>query len=172
MRVTTDISKTDLVRFNLAILPRLRSTYVTILVISVFVFGYICWKNGIPQTQSNWIVITIGSVGGGVFGMLFGVICSIISILLMSSRHNGILGHHEYTLTDEGLHEKTSANEGVSKWAGVTKVKVTGPYLLFQIAGYLFHIVPARSFETKEQFSEFVSLSMEYWQNAHNKRVN
>ena len=172
MRVTTNISKTDLVHFNLAILPKLRSTYVTILVIALFVFGYICWKNGVPQTQGNWIAILVGSFGGGLFGMLFGVAFSMISILLMSSSKNGILGEHEYTLTHEGLQEKTSANEGLSKWSGITKVKTAGPYLLFQISSYLFHIVPSRSFSSKESFNEFVSSSIEYWQNAHNNRVN
>ena len=172
MRVTVNIRKMDLVRFNLAVLPKLRSTYVTILVIAVFVFVFICWKNGLPQAQKAWIAIIIGSFSGGLFGMLFGVVFSMISILLMSSTKNGILGQHEYTLTEEGLHEKTSANEGLSKWAGITKVKVAGSYLLFQISGYLFHIVPLRSFETKEISNEFVSLSMEYWQSAHNKRVN
>ncbi len=95
MRVTTNIRKTDLVRFNLAILPKLKSTYITILVIALFVFGFICWKNGIPQTQNNWIAILTGSFGGGLFGMLFGVVFSMISILLMSSSKNGILGEGE-----------------------------------------------------------------------------
>ena len=172
MRVTTNIGKIDLIRFNLAVIPRLRSTYVTILVIAIFVFGFVCWKNGFPQTQNSWIAIFAGSLAGGLFGMLFGVVFSILSILLMSSSTNGILGEHEYTLTPEGLHERTSANEGLSKWSGITKVKVAGSYLLFQISGYLFHVVPARSFESKENFKEFVSSSMEHWQNAHNNRVN
>lgn len=172
MRVTTNINKMDLIRFNLAILPKLRSTYVTILIIALLAFGFICWKNGIPQTTNNWIAALLGSVGGGICGMLFGTVFSMISILLMSSSKNGILGEHEYTLSPEGLHEKTSANEGLSKWPGITKVKVAGPYLLFQISGYLFHIVPARSFESKEMFQEYISSSREYWQNAHNKHVN
>jgi hypothetical protein len=159
----------DLVFFNLAILPKLRSTYVSILVITLFVFGFICWKNGFPQTQNDWIAVIISSISVGFFAMFFGVVFSMISLLLMSSTKNGILGQHEYTLTNDGLHEKTSANEGLSKWSGITKVKVAGSYLLFQISGYLFHIVPVRSFETKESFNEFVSLSMEHWQNAHNK---
>ena len=118
------------------------------------------------------MAILIGSFGGGIFGMLFGFLFSMISILLMSSSKNGILGEHEYTLSPEGLHEKTSANEGLSKWEGITKVKVAGAYLLFQISGYLFHIVPARSFESQERFLEYSSKSMEYWQNAHNNRVS
>ncbi len=172
MIVTTNISNMDLIRFNLAILPKLRSTYVTILVIALLAFGFICWKNGLPQATNNWIAALLGSLAGGIFGMLFGIVFSMISILLMSSSKNGILGEHEYTLSHEGLHEKTSANEGLSKWSGITKVKVAGSYLLFQISGYLFHIVPARSFESKESFQEYVSSSMEYWNNAHNKRVN
>ncbi|PID75534.1 MAG: hypothetical protein CSB23_03055 [Deltaproteobacteria bacterium] len=171
MRVTTNIRKTDLIRFNVAILPTLRSTYVTVLVISLFIFGLICWKNGIPQTQSGWIRILLSSFGGGFFGMLFGVVFSMISILLMSSSKNGILGQHEYSLSPEGLHEKTPANEGLSRWSGITKVRVAGPYLLFQISGCLFHIVPARSFRSDESFNEFVSLSIEHWQKAHNRQV-
>lgn len=169
MRVTTNINKMDLIRFNLAILPKLRSTYITILVIALLAFGFICWKNGIPQTTNNWIAALVGSLSGGFFGMLFGVVFSMISILFMSSEKNGILGEHEYTILPEGLHEKTSANEGLSKWSGIVKVKVAGPYLLFQISGYLFHIVPVRSFESKESFNEYASSSMEHWKNAHNK---
>lgn len=172
MRVTTNIRKMDLIRFNLAILPKLRSTYVTILVIALFMFGFICWGNGLPQTQSKWIVIFISSIGGGLFGTLFGIVFSMISILLMSSSKNGILGEHEYTLTPEGLHEKTAVNEGLSKWSGIIKVRVVGSYLLFQISGYLFHIVPTRSFSSKESFNKFVLASMEHWQNAHNKHVS
>ncbi len=172
MKVTTSVSKMDLIRFNLAILPRLRSTYVTMLVIAILAFGFICWKSGIPQTTSNLIVVLLASFVGAIFGMLVGIVFSMISILLMSSTSNGILGEHEYTLLPEGLYEKTSANEGLNRWTGIYKVKVAGPYLLFQISGYLFHIVPARSFESKESFQEYVLSSMEYWRNAHNKRVN
>jgi hypothetical protein len=172
MKVTTHISKMDLIRFNLAILPKSRSTYVRILVIALLAFWFICWKSGVPHTANNWMAALIGSLGGGFFGMLFGVALSMISILGMSSSKNGILGEHEYTLTSDGLHEKTSVNEGLSKWKGITEIRVVGPYLLFQISSYAFHIVPARSFESKESFTEYVRSSMGYWHDAHDKHVN
>ena len=172
MKVTTNINKSDLIRFNLAILPKLRSTYMSILVIALFVFGFLCWKNGFPQCQNNWIAILLGSVGGGFFGMLSGVIYSTISILLMSPQNNGIFGEHEYTLTPEGLHERTSENEGLNRWSGIIKVKVVGSFLLFQISGYLFHIVPVRSFDSQDSFNEFLSSSMKYWKNSHKNRDN
>lgn len=118
MRVTVNIKKMDLVRFNLAILPISRSTYVTLLVTAILVFAYICWRHGVPQSSRNWIAALVGSLAGGFSGLLLGVFFSIISIFNMSTSENGILGEHEYTLTDEGLHEKTSANVGVRKWKG------------------------------------------------------
>jgi YcxB-like protein len=172
MKVNANISKMDLIRFNFAVLPKLKSTYVCILVFAVFAFCYICWTDGIPQTANKWMVVSISSLAGGVISMLFGLIFSTIFILLMSSSQNGTLGEHEYTLSTEGLHEKTSANEGLNKWQGISKVKVAGSYLLFQITGYLFHIIPERSFESKEVFQEYVGIATEYWQNAHSKRVN
>jgi hypothetical protein len=54
--------------------------------------------------------------------MLFGVVVSMISILFMPSSENGILGEHEYTLSPEGLYEKTSANEGLGRWPGISNV--------------------------------------------------
>jgi hypothetical protein len=91
-------------------LPRMKSTYTTVLWITTLAFGFICWKNGFPQTAGNWLAIVFSSVCGGVVGMLLGVAFSVISILFMASEKNGILGEHEYTISPAGLLEKTSAN--------------------------------------------------------------
>lgn len=168
MKVTTNIKKMDLIRLNLSILPKLKSTYITILSIALLAFIFICWKDGFPQCQKRWIVVSISSLIGGICGMLFGAIISMVSILFMSSSKNGILGEHEYTISPEGLHEKTSANEGLSKWEGISDIKIVGSYLLFQISGYLFHVIPLRSFESKENFEEYHSVSVEYWKNFGN----
>jgi len=137
-------------------------------VIAALIFGFICWQKGIPQTPNNWKAIIFGSIGGGIAGMLFGTVFTMISILFMSTKSNGILGQHEYELTTEGLYEKTSANEGLSKWEGVTKIRTVGSYALFQISGYLFHIVPKRSFETEESFNSFVAYARNQWERVHN----
>ena len=66
MEVTTDIKRSDLIRFNLAILPRMRSTYVTILYIAILVFAFIAWDKGFPQSSNDWFAIIAGAVGGGI----------------------------------------------------------------------------------------------------------
>lgn len=168
MNVATELKKMDLIRFNLAIIPKSKSTYVTILVIALLTFGGICLRNGVPETSASSMAALVGSLAGGIIGLLVSIVFCIVSIMSSSSLKNGILGKHEYTLSPEGLHEKTSANEGISKWEGVTMVETAGPYLLIQVSGYLFHIVPKRSFESRSDFDRFVSASMEYWRNAHN----
>jgi membrane protease YdiL (CAAX protease family) len=167
MEVTTDIKRSDLIRFNLAILPRMRSTYVTILSIALLVFAFIAWDKGFPQSSNDWFAIIAGSVGGGIGEMVVGVVMTFIFILMSSSSSNGILEKHEYKVSSEGLYEVTSANEGLSKWEGIQDVKVVGSYILFRISGYLFHIIPERSFSTEESLQLFVREALEYWENAH-----
>ncbi|SDT91333.1 YcxB family protein [Halopseudomonas salegens] len=169
MQVTTNIRKMDLIRLNLLVLPRQRSTYIGMLVLALFAFAVICWMSGFPQTTVNWVAALVGSLAGGIVGTLVGVVFSIVSILLMSSVGNGILGEHVYTLSADGLHEQTVANEGLSKWSGIRQVEMAGQYLIFQISGYLFHIVPQRSFASRAGFEAFAAASIEHWEKAHRK---
>ena len=98
--------------------------------------------------------------------MLSGIIISMVFILTTSSKSNGILGEHEYEITSEGLLEKTKANEGLSKWSGIQEVRKAGSFILFRISGYLFHIIPKRSFESDEEFYEFLGMAKDKWRGA------
>ena len=169
MEVTTNLKKSDLILFNLAIMPKTRSTYTSIFLIAALVFLFIVWENGLPQSSIDWLAITAGSIGGGIAGMLAGIVISFSFILLSSTAKNGILGQHEYKITPEGLHEKTVANEGVSKLEGIQEIQTAGGYLVYRISGYLFHVIPYRSFLSDEARMEFENASMQYWNNAHNK---
>ncbi len=166
MKVNTDIRRRDLIHFNLVLLPRLRSTYVTIAVIAFVVFAFLLWENGSPETVRNWTVMLIASLGGGIGGLIFGTIISMVFILTTSTKSNGILGKHEYEITSEGLLEKTNANEGLSKWSGIREVRKVGSFLLFRISGYLFHVIPSRSFESEKAFLEFLEKAKCEWRSA------
>lgn len=169
MKVTTEIKKTDLILFNLGVFPKLESTYKGMLILSGLIFVILFVIKGFPQTTNDWIVIVTASVGGGIGGILFGLIFSLISILFLSSEKDGTLGKHEYHITTEGLHEKTSANEGINKWEGIMKIRINNSYVLFQISNCLFHVVPKRSFESKESYEQFINFSKQQWELAHNK---
>jgi hypothetical protein len=169
MKINVEITKSDLIRLNLSLIPRMKSTYTTIVAIGIFVFGFLVWLKGFPDTRNHWIAITFGSVGGGIGGMLAGALISFITIALSGTKNNGVLGQHEYEITSEGLFERISANEGLNKWSGINELRISGSYALFQISGYLFHVIPRRSFGSEQNFNEFVKLAKDRWESAHNK---
>ena len=112
MEVTTNLNRLDLIKFNMVVLPRMKSTYITMLSIGALIFAFILWKHGMPNSLNKWFALMLACVGGGVIGMLAGVIISFIFILAASNEKNGILGEHNYIITIEGLHEKTKQMRG------------------------------------------------------------
>jgi hypothetical protein len=163
MKITTTLNRKDLVFFNFLLTPRLRSTYVTIAVVALGLTCYSVWTEGLPVTIGDWATTLIPSLAGGVGAILGGLICSLIFILLSASKLNGTLGEHQYEITREGLVEKTSANETLNRWSGIQEIGVIGPYLLFKISGYLYHMIPRRSFENRETFLAFEKEARSLW---------
>lgn len=166
MKVITNIRRLDLVHFNLVLLPRLRSTYVTIGVIALAMVVFFIWNHGIDETARNWKVVVMVSLVAGIGGMLTGLLISLLFIVFSSKKSNGILGLHEYEIMPDGLFEKTSANEALNKWSGIQEVRKVGPFLLFKVSGYLFHVLPKRSFATVEAFHEFYEMAQSKWLEA------
>lgn len=163
MKVITNIRRLDLIYLNLALLPRLRSTYLTIGVIALAAATLVLWQNGVDETVRNMKLVGLVSLVAGVGGMLVGMVISMMFIVFTSSKSNGILGAHEYEIRPEGLFERTDANEGVTKWSGMKEITIVGPFMLFRISGYLFHVIPKRSFESAEKFQEFVQMAQMKW---------
>lgn len=172
MKVVTNLTKLDLIRYNFLAFPRVMSTYKSIVILSTLTFLYICWSNGFPQSEIRWGFAIAISLLCGVLGVLFGFFYGLIWVLLISKEKNGVLGHHEYSISIEGLHEKTHVNEGLSNWIGIEGVDVYGHYLFFKIPGNMCHILPKRFFQNKTEFEEFVSLSKQYWGKEHNEAGN
>ena len=90
-------------------------------------FAYISVKNGLPESYEQWKIVVIGSVSGGFLATLTYFIWCIVSVLIVSKESNGLLGKHEYEVTEEGLFEKTIANETLNRWESLGKVMVECP---------------------------------------------
>ena len=165
MQVTTDLRRSDLIWLNAYMLFRLRSNLIFIVVVAVSVFAYLA-ATGCPTDFRSWSIITISSVAGGVGGLLAGFLISLTYVLLSSNEKNGTLGGHVYTLSPEGLHESTTANEALHKWSGIQSVQKSGKYIHIRINSYLFHLIPRRAFGTEKEFQEFWEKANEYWKQA------
>ena len=168
MKVNANINRTDLIFSNYSLWSKLKSTYITILLLSVSVFLYILWKNGFPDQTENLTTVSIWALLSGIGGFLAYILICVINILITSKEKNGILGQRQYEITPEGLHVKTIASEGIQKWEGITSVKKTNSYIYLQVTYYLFYIIPKRSFDTPDDFQRFFNASLQYYREAHN----
>ena len=167
MEVTTNIKKSDLIKFNLSVVLKIKSTYISILVIALFAFVFITWKNGLPTTDKQWAITIFASLSGGLIATTVSLLFNILLILFMSSSKAGVMGEHHYRISSDGLHEKTTANEGLSKWIGIAEIITTDSYLFFKINGYLYHIIPKRCFSSPSECDSFLSEAMQHWKDAH-----
>lgn len=163
MKVQTNISRTDLALLSLVVLPRLRSSYVTIAIIACAIIGYVFWRHGLPQTPSQWSLLLVSSIVGGVLGLLIGFAINLLQLLLASKESSGTLGVHSYEITTDGLVERTVANYSIQHWSGVSSIRTFGPYLLVEIPGHLYHLIPKRSFESDARFQEFARAIRHAW---------
>jgi hypothetical protein len=144
----------------------MRCTYISVAVIALAAFALILWKHGSPDTTRDWLIMAVASLAGGVGGMVAGTVVSMISILVASTKTNGILGEHRYEIRSDGLFEKTDANESLNRWSGIREIRRLGSFLIFRISDYQFHVVPKRSFESEAAFLEFLENARGKWHQA------
>ncbi len=170
MKVTTDLTRKDLLQFNLSIFYKLKANHKALGYIIFFSFMFNLWLYGVPNCLKDWLINIFVSVTVGLIAMLVGVIISFCIILASSKKSNGILGEHHYEIDEKGLHEKTTANEGTSLWGGIEEIKVVKSFLLFRISSYLFHIIPKRSFSSEQQFNQFYQTAQNFWRQAQAKK--
>ena len=165
MNITVDICRSDLAKLTLWLLPRARSNWVFVGLIAAGTFTYIVVTRQ-PCTVASVTIAALSSLIGGIAALLIGVAISLTFMLFTVGKKSGVLGEHHYTLTPEGLHERTDVNENLQKWAGILSIRKLPSCLLFQINNYLFHIVPRRSFSSAESFNEFYEQARAFKQAA------
>lgn len=153
--VNVDIARADLVRFTIKMIPRIRSNWITWLLVATGIVVYVVARNGWSLTSRQWMVLAVAATVGASAAILIGVLLSLLAILFRSNVHNGVLGPHQFTFDERGLLERTAANETLIKWGGVTSVDKTNDYIYIFVAPCIAHLIPRRSFATTEHYEEF-----------------
>jgi hypothetical protein len=165
MEISTNILRSDLVRLNLFLLPRAKSNVIFVAVLSVLIFFYLFITKR-PDTLSSVVVAVFSALVGAIGGLLAGFVISLVFILLAANQRNGVLGHHRYSITPEGLHETTSSNEGMQRWTGIQDVGKSSAFIFIRINGYSFHLLPRRAFSSEHDFESFWVQAHTFWKQA------
>jgi len=163
MDIEVDIKKSDLIALNCNRVPRNRETWIYFGVLFFGILIYFSYKTEFPQV--NFLLGLTSSFIGASVTVIVVFLWSTGFILLTADRKSGVLGIHNYTITSQGLCERTDANEALMKWSGIRTVEITKNHIFVGINSYLFHVLPRRSFSTEKEFCEFGSTLSENTKN-------
>lgn len=168
MEITTDIKRRDLVWLYAYNFSRSFMTYVFF---GFFFFGEFAewYSENTDKCNTDILVGVVISFG---IALAITLICCSILIAISIYAHSktqGVLGRHEYSLSSEGLFQKTDIDESTVRWKGVSKVTKSEKYLLIWINKYMCQIFPLRSFKTKEDFDAFALEAYNYWRDTQSK---
>jgi YcxB-like protein len=166
MNVVTDIQKSDLLWLHLHLLPRLRGNWIFVGAIALAVIVWAAYTSTGPITGKKLAISIFAGLVGGLVGLLITTTINFLAILAHSSKKAGVLGRHEYEIRADGLFERTTANEQLSKWSGIADIERTGSFIFVSINGYLFHIIPSRSFASEREYDDFFSKLRATWRST------
>lgn len=163
MTVKININKNDLWNMNKYFIlkrPLLRFLFIIeILIIPLAIIN-------ILKTSISYMII----------GAVFGIIIDILVLLLMKAlimslyaNKKGVLGEHAIEISENGINESTSVNQGLHLWTGVYDVFESKHYIFIAIDKLQAHVIPKRSFNSDKEANEFYNKSIEYWKNSSSK---
>jgi hypothetical protein len=153
--VSVNLSRGDLVSLNVRSFLTLRQILPTLIVVSALVVAFIGFTRGLPTTPWNWFALALAASGGAIGALLVGFLLSIGWIFFAASKAPGILGLHEYAFLEDGLVERTQANETLIKWNCAQSVICTDRHLEIEIAPGLIHLLPRRAFADDTHYAAF-----------------
>lgn len=155
MQVKLDVTRRDIVSFNVSKLFRLKSNLVVfafLLLIAIVA----SWRGAVSEGGDvSWVVVALGALVGSVAGFAAIFLCSMVFILLGSNTKSGVLGEHIYTIEERGLREQTEANDTLNFWPSILKIEKSRSAISVQINAWLFHLMPRRSFNNDVEFHAF-----------------
>ncbi len=166
MKITSTISRWDLLRFNLYLAPRLPANWIAAAVMAAIGFVYLSSESSHPMAASTIATNLFIAFVGGIAGITAGTAVCIIFMLLFVNAASGVLGEHEYEIRPEGLFEKTAANEGLNRWPGIKAITRSSQQIYVRINSYLCHVIPRHGFANDREFDLFYDALLAHWRAA------
>ena len=150
---------------NLKLWDVVFTSYLSLLITPVFLISWVAFSILFAYQTGfiNFTVINIFSVSIGVIGIvfyflsiqIFMFIFNFIISIVNPKMKKGILGEHQFEITDEGFREKTNYNDSLVKWSSVDRVARVFGYTMVRVAGSQWHIFPKRSFNNNDEQLNF-----------------
>lgn len=159
MKITYRLAIDDLVHFNLyhaqqspSVRRLNRWTFVIIPIVMVIVMR--------PDSMIVAVCTAAGAFGGALlFHWLYRrwITPWLIRRVLTEGATKGIIGEHELEISSDGVHERTSMNDGRHSWVSVDRIVEDDRYIFIYLQVTMAHIIPKSSFATLDQANVFIN---------------
>lgn len=107
---------------------------------------------------TEYKIIFIGSVVGGVSGYFFVLFCLIPFKAKKQYKQNRALRNEiSMKVTEQGVKFESESGESKLKWSDIHKWKSSGGIYLLYITSNMFHIVPSRVLQNEERLEIFLN---------------
>ena len=163
MTISTNITRGDLMKLQLYMVPRLKGNWIFFGLIVIAVLSWALYALPGPLTGTKVISGILGGIGGALAGTAIGALFNIAYVAVSSTAAAGVLGAHQFEIQPEGLFERTAANESLYRWSGINSIRKSRSFIFVGITGYIFHIIPRRSFSDAVQFQQFFDELQSKW---------
>jgi hypothetical protein len=139
------------------------------------------WPNRVALALCGLFILQVAldatadspDLGYRVFGVIFlEVVGLAIAVALMAAvtaavavfqNKTGILTEHTVTVDDEGVSEKTAVNEGLARWAAVTRIAWTGWHIFVYVGPNAAHMIPRRAFDSESEYDKLHETLVMLW---------
>jgi hypothetical protein len=162
MSPRTTITRKDLVLGTFAVSWRSREFWISWGFWVVFIGVFIVLTREMPRSTANWLALSIGATVGATASQIVVLIFGLWRSVRRATEADGVLGEHLFELRENGIFEKTIANETLSAWSSVRSLRRVPGYVLVEVPRGAFHFIPERCFADASEYEQF-------WQelNAH-----
>ncbi|HBS06768.1 MAG TPA: hypothetical protein DEA96_17495 [Leptospiraceae bacterium] len=135
----------------------------TLILFAISSFG----SDEAPNMARYFMLFASCALAAGVFLIIVLILQGILAVIVVGHQP-GILGEHEYLIEEEGLRERTSANDTLHRWPSISYVSTGNVRSYIGTGGAGAHIIPARCFSSYDEPMQFDVVKAE-WQEK--KRV-
>lgn len=169
MTIEYEITRQDYLNFNLIFLESSKTARRTLLIqrfLGPILFMILSYVVSIDSDISFWYwftVFAIASVGWIIFFPKHTkrTITKRISKMLDEGDNKGLLGRHELSLAEDGIHVVNDYKDSTTKWKAVENISVTEEYILVHVGTIAAHIIPTRAFNSQAEKDQFISIIKE-----------
>ena len=160
--IHTYLTKNDITKAVFVRLTRQSALFKAWLIWTVAVWALLAFVRGVPTSQIDLLVLTISAAGGALFSVSISLAFTLLRVRRAIKTGDGILGDHDYEITEQGLRERTSVNETLANWSGIKGVEKAKHFVFIELVSGSFHIIPRNSFTSIDDENCFVSAIQNY----------